>query len=117
MGFRKDVSSRILVTGGASRNVVLLQMLADVFEMPVYTIEVDGSAALGGAMRARYCMFLKYSPRDSNLVVHSKSPLKYSEYYPCDDVSLACNPIVANARIYRDQFAVFKTHFDDFVKE
>lgn len=103
MGFSKSTSSRILVTGGASRNTVLLQMLSDVFEMPVYTIEVDGSAALGGAMRARY--------------LHSKTSLKYSEFYPCDNVSLACNPNPANVEIYRTQFVTFKNRFDAFITE
>ncbi|KAF1761032.1 hypothetical protein GCK72_009286 [Caenorhabditis remanei] len=104
MGFKKSQSSRILVTGGASRNTVLLQMLSDVFEMSVYTIEVDGSAALGGAMRARY--------------LHSKTPLKYSEYYPCDNVSLACNPIPENVQTYRTLFSTtFKNRFDAFITE
>ncbi|UMM24941.1 hypothetical protein L5515_004937 [Caenorhabditis briggsae] len=103
MGFQKSTSSRIVVTGGGSRNTSLLQMLSDVFEMPVYSIEVDGSAALGGAMRARYLL--------------SKTSMSYSEYYPCDNVELQCKPIPGNSEIYRVQFEAFKNRLDAFIKE
>ncbi|CAI2348512.1 unnamed protein product [Caenorhabditis sp. 36 PRJEB53466] len=103
MGFKKCPSSRILVTGGASRNSTLLQMLADVFEMPVYTIEVEDSAALGGAMRAKY--------------LHSKTSQKYSEYFPCENVSIACTPSPVNSEIYRNLFSSFKDRFEAFIKK
>ncbi|CAJ0942736.1 unnamed protein product, partial [Mesorhabditis belari] len=55
LGWKGNESlGRILVTGGASENVSLLQLIADVFHLPVYTISVPHSAALGGALRARY---------------------------------------------------------------
>ena len=70
MGFVIDPDTRILVTGGASVNTVILQIIADVFNAPVYSL-VSGaaghvkdlislfqpdanSAALGGAYRARH---------------------------------------------------------------
>lgn len=43
---------RIVVTGGASVNVDLLQILADIFAKPVYTALAPNSGALGGALRA-----------------------------------------------------------------
>jgi xylulokinase len=43
---------RILVTGGASRNRGILQVLADVFQAEIRTLSVGNSAALGGALRA-----------------------------------------------------------------
>lgn len=42
----------ILVTGGASRNRGILQVLADVFQAEIRTLTVDNSSALGGALRA-----------------------------------------------------------------
>ncbi|CAJ0578608.1 unnamed protein product, partial [Mesorhabditis spiculigera] len=45
---------KIVVTGGASINSALLQLIADIFDLPVFTIAVPDSAALGGALRARY---------------------------------------------------------------
>lgn len=46
---------RLIVVGGASANTSLLQVLADVFESPVYRLDsVGNSAALGGAFRAMH---------------------------------------------------------------
>jgi len=45
---------RIFVTGGASRNRAVVQVLADVFGVPVSSGEVTGSAALGAAYRAAH---------------------------------------------------------------
>ncbi|CAF0883135.1 unnamed protein product [Adineta ricciae] len=43
---------QIVVTGGASVNTDLLQILADIFAKPVYTASAPNSGALGGALRA-----------------------------------------------------------------
>ncbi|KAJ3611451.1 hypothetical protein NHX12_021466 [Muraenolepis orangiensis] len=45
-------SSRVLATGGASSNKDILQVLSDVFDAPVFTIDVANSACLGSAYRA-----------------------------------------------------------------
>lgn len=42
----------IYVTGGASKNTAIIQILADVFQAEVQRLEVSGSVALGGAIRA-----------------------------------------------------------------
>jgi len=42
----------IRVTGGASRNRGILQILADVFQAEIRTLSVPNSSALGGALRA-----------------------------------------------------------------
>jgi xylulokinase len=42
----------IYATGGASANVQILQVMADVFGADVYQLEVGNSAALGAALRA-----------------------------------------------------------------
>jgi len=56
MGFSvTSETTRILVTGGASVNTVIQQVIADVFNAKVYTMAAPNSAALGGAYRARYC--------------------------------------------------------------
>ncbi|NXT02166.1 XYLB kinase, partial [Jacana jacana] len=44
--------TRILATGGASHNKNILQVLSDVFNAPVYTIDTANSACLGSAYRA-----------------------------------------------------------------
>ena len=42
----------IYVTGGASQNNVILQILSDIFQADVQRLEVSASVALGGAIRA-----------------------------------------------------------------
>ncbi|XP_064216201.1 xylulose kinase isoform X2 [Aotus nancymaae] len=50
---KKKVSkTKILATGGASRNRDILQVLADVFGAPVYVIDTANSACVGSAYRA-----------------------------------------------------------------
>ncbi|NWT11764.1 XYLB kinase, partial [Vireo altiloquus] len=44
--------TRILATGGASHNKKILQVLSDVFNAPVFTIDTANSACLGSAYRA-----------------------------------------------------------------
>ena len=41
--------NRIIATGGASNNTAILQVLADVFGVPVYTIEQSDSASANDA--------------------------------------------------------------------
>jgi len=47
-------SGGITVTGGASRNPAILQVMADVQECPVLRCEVTNGAALGAALRAAH---------------------------------------------------------------
>jgi xylulokinase len=49
MGVTTD---RILLTGGASKNDGIAQIVADVFQAPVERLEVANSAALGAALIA-----------------------------------------------------------------
>ncbi len=51
----QDTNSRILATGGASKNLAILQVLSDIFLAPVYTIPgTANSACLGCAYRAKH---------------------------------------------------------------
>ncbi|XP_037801691.1 xylulose kinase-like [Penaeus monodon] len=54
LGFSIGTSARVLATGGASGNKSLLQVLSDVFNAPVYTMDVTNSACLGSAYRAKH---------------------------------------------------------------
>lgn len=48
---------RILLTGGASVNPAVQQLLADVFDAPAFVfVDLPNSAALGSAYRALYCI-------------------------------------------------------------
>ncbi|XP_043961032.1 xylulose kinase isoform X4 [Gambusia affinis] len=52
LGYSIGSGSRVLATGGASANRQILQVLSDVFDAPVYTIDLSDSACLGSAYRA-----------------------------------------------------------------
>ncbi|XP_034039344.1 xylulose kinase, partial [Thalassophryne amazonica] len=52
LGYSIIPGTRVLATGGASSNTDILQVLADVFNARVYTIDVSDSACLGSAYRA-----------------------------------------------------------------
>ncbi|KAK2548131.1 Xylulose kinase [Acropora cervicornis] len=55
LGYSLGANTSILATGGASSNVAILQVLADVFNAPVYTIKgTANSACLGCAYRAKH---------------------------------------------------------------
>ncbi|KAM6161586.1 xylulose kinase [Erethizon dorsatum] len=52
LGYRVMPKTKILATGGASRNGDILQVLADVFGAPVYVMDTANSACVGSAYRA-----------------------------------------------------------------
>ncbi|XP_038654419.1 xylulose kinase isoform X4 [Scyliorhinus canicula] len=54
LGFEVLKDTRVLATGGASSNPDILQVLADVFNAPVYTRDTTNSACLGCAYRAKH---------------------------------------------------------------
>lgn len=54
LGYTTGKTSKVLVTGGASANKSIIQVLADVFNAPVYIQEFRNSACLGSAYRAKH---------------------------------------------------------------
>ncbi len=70
--------STILATGGASRNVGILQVLADVFQAELRPLSVANSSALGGALRAAQAvegcdwdeLYAQFAAPDTDLCVH-----------------------------------------------
>lgn len=57
MGFSFGEGTRILATGGASANRAILQVMADVFNAPVYIQKTTEAALLGAAFRAKYALY------------------------------------------------------------
>ena len=54
--FGFDQGEKVIVTGGASSNKPILQVVADVFQLPVHVnTKTQNSAAMGAAYRALYC--------------------------------------------------------------
>ena len=70
---------RVRVTGGASKNRGILQVLADVFDARIETLQVSNSAALGAALRAAHAgsglswaeLYARFAVTDSSVRVES----------------------------------------------
>ncbi len=77
------------VTGGASKNRGILQVLADVFDARIETLSVSNSAALGAALRAAHAgaglswaeLYARFVVTDASVRVESSpdSVLAYAE--------------------------------------
>lgn len=63
MGFLFGEDTRILATGGASANKSILQVVADVFNAPLYIQKTTEAALLGAAYRAKYVLYLTRLPK------------------------------------------------------
>ena len=67
----------IYVTGGASKNNAIIQILSDVFQINVQQMEVSGSVALGGAMRAaQHCLSFSLKQLESAFCNNSSEVVK-----------------------------------------
>ncbi|HWD90860.1 MAG TPA: FGGY-family carbohydrate kinase [Verrucomicrobiae bacterium] len=75
---------RIYATGGASGNLSLLQVMADVMNCPVERIEVSKSAALGAALRAAHGWLARVGekPEWKKVVAGFTDPLPNSKMRP-----------------------------------
>lgn len=62
----RETIKKVLVTGGASANKAILQVIADIFQKPVYTIEIPNSACLGAAYLAKYAYELEQQKLDQS---------------------------------------------------
>ncbi|XP_065839461.1 xylulose kinase-like [Oscarella lobularis] len=95
LGYDIGPTSRVLATGGASKNSAILQVLADVFNAPVYTLETENSASLGAAYQARY-----------GLIYQSHKFQEIGENLPA--YQLAAEPNADAAKIYTPLAARYK---------
>jgi xylulokinase len=76
-----ETPSTLLVTGGASGNRGILQVVADVFQAELRTLAVKNASALGGALRAAHALgagsaeslFAQFSAPDPNVRVTPRS--------------------------------------------
>ncbi|OMJ24613.1 Xylulose kinase [Smittium culicis] len=111
---------KLVITGGASKNEVIMQTISDVFNIPVYTIDnnqtsdsngvgIDISSlsmpAMAGAISASLC--------------YSKSQLSASlisdDIRPSYSLRLSKTPIEQNSKNYRDQmedFSLLRDHLE-----
>ncbi|XGW17784.1 hypothetical protein V3C99_002403 [Haemonchus contortus] len=86
---------RLFLTGGASANPDLQRILSDVFAMDTYVLNVPDSAALGGAMLAKYAYCSPSTP--------------YRDYFKNTCVAKVAEPILKNSRIYEEMLHEFSS--------
>ncbi|XP_067871235.1 xylulose kinase isoform X1 [Heterodontus francisci] len=74
LGFKVLKGTRVLATGGASSNPEILQVLADVFNAPVYTIDTANSACLGCAYRSKHGLHAASGQSFADIVKMAPAP-------------------------------------------
>ncbi|XP_063159410.1 xylulose kinase isoform X4 [Candoia aspera] len=89
LGYKILPTTKILATGGASHNKAILQVLSDVFSVPVYTIDTANSACLGSAYRAIHGLMAETSVPLTDVVKSAPGP------------RLAATPAPGAAQIYQ----------------
>ncbi|CAL1526059.1 unnamed protein product [Lymnaea stagnalis] len=86
VGCQLGPKTRVIATGGGSKNKEILQVLADVFNSPVYVKDVPNSASLGCALRAKHTYLRPAVPfsevaKDTQQPVLVASPGNWSGVY------------------------------------
>ncbi|XP_038611699.1 xylulose kinase [Tachyglossus aculeatus] len=89
LGHRVRPTTRILATGGASGNAEILQVLSDVFDAPVYTMDTANSASLGCAYRALHGLAVEAGASFADVVKLAPEP------------RLAAKPTAGAAQVYQ----------------
>ncbi|XP_017774210.1 PREDICTED: xylulose kinase [Nicrophorus vespilloides] len=103
IGFKFDENTRILATGGASKNKSILQVISDVFNAPVYVQETADSAMLGAAYQAKYALH--------------KSESTYKEITSClPEPQLICEPFTDAEDIYGPMVIRYRKLIADIMK-
>ncbi|KFM74579.1 Xylulose kinase, partial [Stegodyphus mimosarum] len=104
LGFSVHSASRIIATGGASTNKSLIQVLADVFNMPVYVLEIPNSACLGSALRAKHGLLGEDFPFQNMFA----EPL---------GLHLSCSPAKDAAQVYGPMLTRYRMLQEKLVKK
>ncbi|XP_034486804.1 xylulose kinase isoform X2 [Drosophila innubila] len=95
MGFLFSSESKILATGGASVNKSILQVIADVFNAPVYQQTESEAALMGAAYRAAYACYI-----NENKSEDIKSYRDYILSLTPNLLNLVCEPNKDSDSIY-----------------
>lgn len=97
MGFTFGEDTRIIATGGASANKTILQVLADVFNAPVYTQKTTEAALLGAAFRAKYALYVAGLPADQT---DYESYFEYVSQFLPNHMQRMCDPAKDSEEVY-----------------
>lgn len=93
--------SELIITGGGSNSAPWRQIVADLFDMPVYRIKTDEGGAFGAALQATYLYNLMNGASDVAL------PELCNRYVPID-TSRNIFPNKHNVEKYQNVFNLFK---------
>ena len=103
-----DPIDRIIATGGAAANRALLQVMANVFGVDVYCLEVGNAAALGAALRAYHADSLaRGEPVSWKTVVKG-----FTDPNPADRASPNPEHVATYAELRRDYAILERLHKD-----
>ncbi|XP_047185763.1 xylulose kinase isoform X4 [Scophthalmus maximus] len=80
LGF--SARSRVVATGGASSNKEILQVLSDVFNTPVFTMDLSNSACLGSAYRAVHGLVAESGVSFFDVMKNSPEPQLVASPHP-----------------------------------
>ncbi|XP_076288116.1 xylulose kinase isoform X1 [Lasioglossum baleicum] len=103
-GFVIGPNTRIIATGGASANKAILQVLSDVFNSPVYILDVANSAMMGAAYLAKYALLRNES--------------NFDEITRClPEPTCVCRPYDDADSIYRSMVARYRKIVEQIMKK
>lgn len=107
MGFTFGENTKIVATGGASANKSILQVVADVFNAPVYIQKTTEAALLGSAYRAKFTLHIT-----STGVNPSEDYYEYIAQFLPHNLHRVCDP----AKDSEDDYLPMLPRFRDMVK-
>ncbi|XP_054723278.1 xylulose kinase-like [Uloborus diversus] len=100
VGFTIGSKSKIIATGGASANQAIVQVLSDVFNVPVYVLDFPNSACLGAALRAKHGLL----GEEFGFHKMFEEPLKlHLSAKPAKDAAEIYGPMLLRYRILEDR--------------
>lgn len=102
----RSTPNEIVATGGGSENREILQVFADVFQVPVKSLTVSDSAPLGAALRS----FKSYQDYIGKMVHWPEIIQKFTELQPLEVIS----PIEDYKELYDDLIDIYQS-YEQFV--
>ncbi|VEN36043.1 unnamed protein product [Callosobruchus maculatus] len=103
-GVQVGQGTKILATGGASQNKGILQVLADVFNSPVYVFKDANSAMVGAGYQAKHGL-VKSSMTYEDMISNLPQP------------ELACEPYHDANEIYTPMVERYRSIVEDLIKK
>eukprot|EP00794_Sanderia_malayensis_P019329 gene19329-21253_t len=93
LGFQPGITSRILATGGASKNMSILQVMADIFNCSVYRIQDTTNAACLGCAYTAKSLATTCKDQISMDLINISLPLLHAAS-PCEEAVQLYNTIL-----------------------